>query len=299
MKKRSYAIMGATGQTGMVLAHELLKKGQRVRVLGRDATKLAALKKMGAEIATPSADSATELTQAFSGMDAVFVMLPPDYTTSDMGARQDKVSEAICTALANIKIKNVVNLSSIGAQHSKGVGPISGLHRHEKRLNQINGINVLHLRASYFMQNYNWSMETIQRDGIVVSSIHRDVPIPMISTHDVALKAAKYLASLDFKGSTVVECGGPEGLTMDQAAKILSKVYGKPIKYVQASYDDAEKGMTAHGMPASVAKMMVEMHKALNDGKLAPMQEITRENKGVTKLEDFAKQLFHTRQQAA
>jgi len=42
-------VTGATGSTGQRAAEALLAKGERVRVIGRDANKLAPLAKLGAE----------------------------------------------------------------------------------------------------------------------------------------------------------------------------------------------------------------------------------------------------------
>jgi hypothetical protein len=35
----------------------------------------------------------------------------------------------------------------------KGPGPVAGLYSSEQKLNAIGGLNVLHLRAAYFMEN--------------------------------------------------------------------------------------------------------------------------------------------------
>ncbi|MGH9772689.1 MAG: NAD(P)H-binding protein, partial [Candidatus Acidiferrales bacterium] len=44
-----YAIVGATGNTGKIIALTLLDRGQQVRVLGRNANRLASFTQKGAE----------------------------------------------------------------------------------------------------------------------------------------------------------------------------------------------------------------------------------------------------------
>ena len=45
-----YVVIGASGNTGHVVARNLLARGQKVRLVGRSATKLQALAADGAEI---------------------------------------------------------------------------------------------------------------------------------------------------------------------------------------------------------------------------------------------------------
>ena len=48
-------VMGATGNTGKKITESLLKAGEKVRALGRSESKLAALKRAGAEVAAQKA----------------------------------------------------------------------------------------------------------------------------------------------------------------------------------------------------------------------------------------------------
>src|ERR1700722_8914940 len=111
MSKKTYAVLGATGHIGHVLAGKLLEKGHAVRALGRDEKKLAALKAKGAQVSSPAVDDAAALTEAFKGSDGVFVMIPPSYGAEDFSNFQDHAGEAIVQAISNSGVKHVVNLS--------------------------------------------------------------------------------------------------------------------------------------------------------------------------------------------
>ena len=65
-----------------------------------------------------------------------------------------QVAESYAEALQDSNVKYVVNLSSVGADVGKGVGPVDGLHYFEKLLNAIPGLNIRHLRPSYFYSNF-------------------------------------------------------------------------------------------------------------------------------------------------
>ena len=80
-------------------------------------------------------------------------MIPPNFTAVDFRAYQNEVGNSIATGIIKAGVKFVVNLSSQGAEFPAGTGPIAGLHDQEERLNRLQGVNVLHLRATYFIEN--------------------------------------------------------------------------------------------------------------------------------------------------
>jgi uncharacterized protein YbjT (DUF2867 family) len=71
-------VMGVTGHTGKKITEALLNAGEKVRALGRSESKLAELKRAGAEALIGDATDAAFLTKAFHGADAVYTLLPTD-----------------------------------------------------------------------------------------------------------------------------------------------------------------------------------------------------------------------------
>src|SRR5580704_14843135 len=131
-----YVILGASGNTGSIIANFLLSKGEKVRVMGRYAGRLQRFVRKGAE--------------AFTGdVSAAYLLLPPISSRED----QERGSDAIAKAVKESGLRYAVYLSSYGAQLPEGTGPVAGLHSSEQKLNAISGLNVLHLRAAYFMEN--------------------------------------------------------------------------------------------------------------------------------------------------
>jgi uncharacterized protein YbjT (DUF2867 family) len=72
-----YVILGASGNTGSIVANFLLSKGKKVRVVGRDAGRLQRFVDKGAEAFTADMSDAAALAKAFSGARAAYLMLPP------------------------------------------------------------------------------------------------------------------------------------------------------------------------------------------------------------------------------
>src|SRR5580698_11065630 len=142
-----YVVTGATGNTGSVVARELLRQGQKVRVIGRSADRLQSLAADGAEAVACDVTDAAGLTRAFSGAVGVYAMIPPNMSSQNFTEYASQVSTATAAAIEKAGVRHVVVLSSFGADKPSGTGPVAGLHAFEERLNHIPKLNVLHLRT--------------------------------------------------------------------------------------------------------------------------------------------------------
>jgi uncharacterized protein YbjT (DUF2867 family) len=252
------------------------------------ARKAQRLKAEGAETIMSAFESAQTLSHAFRGADLIFSFLPPSYATEDMGAYQDEVGEAIINAVNKTGIRKVINLSSIGAQHAAGVGPVAGLYRQEQRLNAL-GVDVLHVRPSYFMENFHWAIPTIKTMGVVGGAIHKDIGIPMIATTDIAVKIAE-ASDRELTGSAIFEIVGPEDVSHATAAALLGKAIGKPdLAYAEMPYEALEKALLESGMKPKTAASMIDLYRGVNEGRFVPTQTIDSDHRGKTTFVEFAR----------
>src|ERR1700730_7204686 len=126
-----YVILGASGNTGSIIANSLLLKGKKVRVMGRDAGRLQRFVGKGAEAFTADMSDAAALTKAFSGARAAYLMLPPAKSRED----QERDSDAIARAVKETGLPYAVHLSGYGAKVPEGTGPVAGLYSSEQKLN--------------------------------------------------------------------------------------------------------------------------------------------------------------------
>src|SRR6185369_13353452 len=111
-----YAITGATGNIGSKTAEILLDRGEKVRVISRDAARLRTLVKKGAEAFVGNLKDTAFLKGAFTGVDAVFAMIPPNYTAANFRGYQNEIGASITDAITRAGVKYVINLSSQGAE---------------------------------------------------------------------------------------------------------------------------------------------------------------------------------------
>src|SRR5690242_13128312 len=122
-----FVVAGVTGHVGSVVAEQLLARGQKVKVIVRDAAKGAAWSRKGAEVAVGSLEDAASITAALRGASGFFTLLPPNFQAADFYGAQRKTADSIAAAVKESGVPHVVLLSSIGADLSDGTGPIKGL----------------------------------------------------------------------------------------------------------------------------------------------------------------------------
>jgi uncharacterized protein YbjT (DUF2867 family) len=288
-KDGMHVILGASGNTGSIVADSLLSKGKKVRVVGRDAGRLQRFVRRGAEAFTGDVSDAVALTKAFRGARAAYLLLPPITSRED----QERESDAIAKAVTESGLRYAVYLSSYGAHVPEGTGPVTGLHSSEQKLNAISDLNVLHLRAAYFMENNLAAIGMIQEMGIFGHALLPDLKLPMIATRDVGPYAAQRLLDLDFSGKQTRELLGERDLSMAEATAIIARGIGKPdVHYEQYSYDQVQQVLEQMGMSPKKAAVYIEMFKAINAGVLAAQEPRSPENSTPTSFEEFVRDVF-------
>jgi uncharacterized protein YbjT (DUF2867 family) len=289
VSNETYVILGASGNTGSIVANFLLSKGKKVRVVGREAGRLQRFVDKGAEAFTADMGDAAALTKAFSGARAAYLLLPPAKSPE----AQERDSDAIAMAVKESGLRYAVHLSSYGAQVAKGAGPVSGLHSSEQKLNAIEGLNVLHLRAAYFMENNLAAIGMIHGMGLVGNALLPDLKIPMAATRDVGDYAAQRLLRLDFSGKQTRELLGERDLSMTEATAVIGRGIGKPdLHYKQLPYEQVQHALTQLGVPPKGSAMYIEMYKSINAGVLVALEPRSPENTTPTSFEKFVQDVY-------
>ena len=217
------------------------------------------------------------------------MLLPPITSRED----QERESDAIAKAVKESGLRYAVNLSSYGAHVPKGTGPVTGLHSSEQKLNAVSDLNVLHLRAAYFMENNLAAIEMIHGVGLFGHALLPDLKLPMIATPDVGTYAAQRLLDLDFSGKQTRELLGERDLSMKEATAVIARGIGKPdLHYEQFPYDQVQTVLEQMGMSPKKAGVYIEMFEAINAGLLSAQEQRSTENSTPTSFENFVRDVF-------
>ncbi|HEY3620137.1 MAG TPA: NmrA family NAD(P)-binding protein [Candidatus Sulfotelmatobacter sp.] len=288
-----YVVLGASGNTGHVVATNLLASGQKVRVVGRNAAHLQPLAAKGAEAFVADVTDAVALAKAFDQADSAYVMIPPNPASTDPLGYSNRVGDAIAAAVQKAATKNVVALSSIGADKDSKTGPVLGLYHLEQKLNQIIGANVLYLRAGYFMENTLPQVNAIRMMGSVTTPLRPDLKLAMIATRDIGNAAAQALLHPTVRGKQTRELLGPHDLTYTEVTTMIGRAIGKAdLKYIQAPDDQFRSVLVQMGMSEQFAGLLLEMIGSLNSGYMRPLEPRTPQNTTPTSYETFVADTF-------
>ena len=187
----------------------------------------------------------------------------------------------------------MVALSAIGGELASGNGFIASLHRQERRLRELDGVNVMILRPGAFFEGFYAALETIRHEGVVADSVAPEAKVPMIATADVAAVAAGALRERNWSGVVVRELLGPRDLTYTEVATAIGEAIGQPdLQYVQLPDEELVAILTeAAGFSPDFAAQFVEFNQALSDGRLHSLEGRNAGNTTPTEFEEFATEL--------
>jgi uncharacterized protein YbjT (DUF2867 family) len=261
-----FVVVGATGNTGSVVAETLVSRKQLVRIVVRSADKGAAWKAKGAEISVASLDDVSALTKAFEGAKGVYLLLPPNYGAAawlaGQRARMDRVTEAVKKS----GISHVVFLSSVGGHIAEGTGPIKAARYGEQILGKsVSNLTVL--RPSYFMDNWASVLGVAKGQGVLPTFIAPQAMVPMISTRDIGRVGAEQLMA-GGKSKQVVELAGPEEYSPEQVAAALSQFLGREVSAQHAPLSAVVPTFKSFGFSDEAAKLFEEMYTSFSTGAI-------------------------------
>jgi NAD(P)H dehydrogenase (quinone) len=284
-----FAVAGVSGHTGSVVADTLLQSGQKVRVLVRDAQKGEKWRQRGAEVAVVDLGDTAALTKACTGVAGAFVLLPPRLQSATPVEDNHAVTRSIAAASKAAGVRHLVLLSSIGAQHDHGTGPIKTLHDAERQF-AATGVALTAVRAAYFMENWAMVLGTVAQ-GKLPTFLPTERPLPMVATRDIGKTAAAALVE-GGKGAQVIELSGPRDYTVAAVAHAIGKLAGKQVVAEVLSLDAVIPTFTKLGASAAAAALFREMYDGIIKNKVAWEGGQARQVRGTVPLEDVLRPLL-------
>lgn len=290
--KKKIAILGATGTVGSKIAEILLRDGHDVTVIARHAERLEKFRSMNAEIFVGDVNNVDVLTNAFKNADSAFLILPDNVKAENTRAYQRQVTSNFIQAIEKSGIRYIVNMSGLGSHMHEGNGMMGGTGEQEVRLNQLAGVNVLHIRSAYFMENFLRTIPLVKNKGINGTAADGDHPFPTVATKDVAKIAAGHLAQLDFEGKSVHAVMGPRDYTIREFTAIVGKAIGKPdLPYVQVPVEQAKQIFLGNGFSEDFVDNLIGMVVGIKEG-IFNYQKRNASTTTPTTAEEFAAEVY-------
>ena len=256
-----FAVTGITGKVGSRVARGLIAQGQTVRAVVRSRAKGDEWAALGCEICVASVDDVTAMTEAFRGVDGVFLMTPPNYDPEPGFPDTQQNSAAIRTAIEESRPGKVVFLSTVGAQVTE-LNLLNNSGMTEAMLRTV-PVPVAFLRAAWFMENAAWDIESA-KSGVVHSFLQPlDHRIPMVATEDIAQTAVELLGQ-SWNGVRIVELEGPERYSSNDVAAALASALHAPVRNEIVPRSTWEELFRSQGMKNPLPR--IRMVDGFNEG---------------------------------
>lgn len=254
-----------TGQIGHQVLADVLGSGQDVRAIARDPSRISAQIRAAVDVVQGSTDDVDVVTRAFAGAERVFWLVPPVPTATSV---QDHVLDFVRPlreAIISQGVKRVIAVSSLGRGLADNAGQISAIFAMDALI-ETTGVNYRSLQPPGLMENMLRQVESIKNQGVFFATISADRKTPTCATRDVAAIAARLLLDDSWSGQAGVPILGPEDLSQDDMARIMSDVLERPIRYQRVSGEALRATLVQHGMSEAWAQGLIDMAAAVDQG---------------------------------
>ncbi len=240
-------ITGGTGNTGAALAARLREAGASVRIASRHAS-------ADADSVVFDWNDAGTYGPALDGADRVYLVAP----TGDPSP--ERVMVPFLRQAVDAGVRRAVLLSSSAIPDG---GPALGLvHAAVREILPEWSV----LQPSWFMQNFSTGLHsgTINAGGEIVTATG-DGKVGFVDTADIA-ETAFYALTDPVPHNKAHVLTGPQALSYDEVAAIISEAAGKPVRHVRISGAELMQRLTAFGIPAEYAALLAGLEEAIKNG---------------------------------
>jgi uncharacterized protein YbjT (DUF2867 family) len=279
-----------TGNIGSQVVKNLLAANQAVRVIARDPAKLAPEVRAKVEIVQGSTDDEGVLTRALKGAESLFLVVPPSLTTKDVREYYLQFTRPVCRAIRSQGVKRVITVSGMGRKMAVQVGPITAAFAKDEEIERT-GVDFRALWCPSFMENMLRQIDSLKHQGMFFFPSRPDVKAPLVATRDIAEIGARLLLDRSWTGQGGLAVLGPEDLSFDDMAAILTDVLGRPIRFQSVPGEAFKAQLMKVGASEEFAQSLVELYAARDNG-LGNSEPRTPENTTTTSFRQWCEEVL-------
>lgn len=264
----TYMVTGASGNIGGRVVERLIARGERPRVLTRNADKVRRRFGDRAEIVAGEPADALQLTAALRGVEALFLV-----SAGPELARLDAVAAQAARAA---EVGRIVKLSALGARaKSDSATAVALWHAHGEAAIQAVEVPYTFLQPVGFMSNALEWARSIKAQGVVRASTGEG-RIAMIHPDDIADVALQALTTGAHEGRALA-ITGPVALSYAEMVAQLSAAIGKPLAFEAISDEHARANLLGFGLDRELADALILLWSEVRAGLLSVVtQEVER-----------------------
>ncbi len=254
-----------TGNIGHHVVQHLLDAGEALRLVARDPGKLPKAVRYRVEVVEGSHGDAAVVTRAFDGAEAVFWVAPPN-PSDTLDDTYVNFARPAAEAIRRHGVAHVVAVTALGrgTEWQDRAGLVTASIGMVDLLNKT-GAAVRGLAMPGFVENALQQVAAI-RQGQMFGPLDPDKKVPHTATRDMGAAAARLLRDRSWTGQADVPLVGPEDLSFNDIASIISEVLGREVRYQQVPFAGFKAQLMERGMSEAFAQGYVDMMRAKNEG---------------------------------
>jgi uncharacterized protein YbjT (DUF2867 family) len=258
--RTTYLVTGATGNIGSRVVERLLRRGERPRVLARDAAKAARRYGDRVDVRVGDFDDSASLSAAVDSVDVVFLVT----AGADLAEKDKRAADVAKSA----GVRLLVKLSTDDVAHGVGTGV---WHREGEAAIRDSGVGFVFVQPSGFMDNFlNWA-DAIKADGVIRCAAGEGV-IPFIHCDDIADVAIAAMTEPHYAGQSL-PVTGPEALSFAEMTAKVGAAIGRELRFEPRSEDDERRAQAAWGSPQAMIEARLSIFRAMRDGRLTAVSD--------------------------
>ncbi|MFE7930079.1 NAD(P)H-binding protein [Streptomyces sp. NPDC057456] len=255
-----------TGQIGREVLARLLDAGNGatpVRVIVRDPARLAPRIRARVEVVQGSHADPAVLKEACAGADRIFWLVPPTPGAVSVEGHFRAFTEPLCEVIGGQGVERVVAVSTLGRGVAENAGPISASLAMDEAI-AATGVHYRALCPPSLMENLLRQTASIREDGVWSDALERHRVVRTCAIRDVAATAARLLLDDSWTGYADVPLVGPDDLTPEGMARVVSEVLDRPVRVRQITVAEQKARLTGFGATEAWAQGVADMMDAQN-----------------------------------
>jgi uncharacterized protein YbjT (DUF2867 family) len=287
-----------TGVIGHQVLEHVMRSVEPIRVIARNPSQISPVVRERVEVINGSHADADVVNRAFAGADSVFWVVPPDPRAKSVETAYIDFTRPACDAFKKHRVKRVVGISALGRGTPWAAN--AGLVTASLKMDDLiasTGVSYRAVTNPSFMDNLLRQVELIKNQSMFALPISGDLKQPSACTRDIAVTAANLLLDQSWTGVASVPVLGPEDLSYNDMAQIMSEVLGKSIRFQQIPVESLKARLMDRGMSEAMAQAHADMWTAYNQG-LDTTESRTPESTTPTSFRQWCEEALKPRLQA-
>jgi uncharacterized protein YbjT (DUF2867 family) len=256
-----------TGTIGRQVLARLLQAGTSVRVIAREPSRVPTEHGKRIEVVEGTHGDAETVARATVGADTVFWLVPPNPKAESVWDAYVGFTLPGLKAMQQAGVRRIVGITALGrgTPQAAHAGFVTGSLAMDDAIT-ASGMAYRAVANPSFFDNLLRQVQSIRDKGVFFSAVDPARKLPGCATRDIATTAARWLLDPHWSGSAQVPVLGPQDLSFDDMAAVMSDVLGRRIECHFVDQDRYKAQFVRLGMSQAMAQGMSDMARAKSEG---------------------------------